>query len=194
MRTEGLRDFEDKLILINKNFSQGLFLSEQLLIESRRNNPEAFIRELFIANDYNKNFDYKLEEIPAQIEMYRRSLSVSLYVFILSAFELYVESLSELVSAILPERPRPGPTRINRRDFIIADVLRRVRENGETFTIIDENKVIARVLQVPMIELYINFLYETTEKRIDESSEVQRPEKVSKNDLNGRVILDEVQR
>jgi len=104
MRTEEFRDFERKLSAINRNFSHGLFLSEQFLIDNAQliaNNAEALSKDVYANNRYREKFNYRLKNIPDEINHYQKASFISFYVFIYSAFELYTKDLATLVSNIL---------------------------------------------------------------------------------------------
>jgi hypothetical protein len=116
MRTEELRDFDKRLSAINKNFAHSLFLSEQFVIDNSElisSNPEALSGKVYTNNPYSKSFNYRLKDIPEAINDYRDSAFTSFYLTIYSTFDLYVENLFTLVSAILPKswrRPDNTPT------------------------------------------------------------------------------------
>ncbi len=105
MRTEEFRDFDRKLSTINKNFSHGLFLSEQFLIDNAQkivDSGEAFSRDEYTRNSYREKFNYRLKSLPDEIKEYQKASFISFYVFMYSAFELYIEELAEFVKNILP--------------------------------------------------------------------------------------------
>ena len=116
MRTEEFRDFERKLSAINRNFSHGLFLSEQFLIDNAlliANNAQALSKDVYTNNRYRVKFNYRLKNIPNEITQYQKASFISFYVFIYSAFELYTEDLFTLVGKILltrSKRPKQAST------------------------------------------------------------------------------------
>jgi hypothetical protein len=105
MRTEKFRDFDRKLSTINKNFSHGLFLSEQFLVDNAQliaDSGEAFSRDIYTNNSYREKFNYRLASLPEHIKEYQKASFISFYVFIYSAFDLYIEDLAKLMHLILP--------------------------------------------------------------------------------------------
>jgi hypothetical protein len=104
MRTEELRDFDRKLSTINKNFSHGLFLSEQFLLDNAQkiaDRGEELSRDVYPCNSYREKFNYRLKSLPDEIKEYQEASFISFYVFMYSAFELYIEELAEFVKNIL---------------------------------------------------------------------------------------------
>ena len=105
MRTEEFRDFDRKLSTINKNFSHGLFLSEQFLIDNAQliaNSGEAFSRDVYTSNSHREKFNYRLKSLPDELKEYQKASFISFYVFMYSAFELYIEDLATFVKNIFP--------------------------------------------------------------------------------------------
>ena len=119
MRTEEFRDFDKKLSTINKNFSHGLFLSEQFLIDNAQliaDSGEAFSRDVYTSNSYREKFNYRLKSLPKEIKEYQKASFISFYVFMYSAFELYIEELATLVNNILPT----GLHKSDKKNFLEA--------------------------------------------------------------------------
>ncbi len=107
MRTEELKNFKERLSAINRNFSHGLFLSEQFLIDNSellKSESEALSREIYIKNSYRAHFNYKLKDIPEEIKEYQKSTFISFYVFMYSAFELYIENFSIFIGEIMKNK------------------------------------------------------------------------------------------
>lgn len=107
MRTEEYRDFDTQLSTINRNFSHGLFLSEQFLIDNDQlieTNPETLTKDIYLKNQYRKNFNFRLKCISDEIKKYQKSSFMSFYIFLQSAFELYIDSLYSTVNQILYDR------------------------------------------------------------------------------------------
>lgn len=105
MRTEEFKDFDTKLSTINKNFSHGLFLTEQFLIDNAQliaENDEALSGDVYTSNRYREKFNYRLKSLPEEIKEYQKASFISFYVFMYSAFELYIEDLATLVANFLP--------------------------------------------------------------------------------------------
>src|SRR5947209_4588789 len=119
MRTEEFKDFDTKLSTINKNFSHGLFLSEQFLIDNAQliaGSGEALSRDVYIGNKYREKFNYRLKSLPEEIKEYQKASFISFYVFMYSAFELYIEDLATLLNNILPT----GLHKSDRENFLDA--------------------------------------------------------------------------
>jgi hypothetical protein len=119
MRTEEFRDFHRKLSTINKNFSHGLFLSEQFLIDNAQliaNSGDAFSRDVYTSNSYREKFNYRLKSLPDEIKEYQKASFISFYVFMYSAFELYIEELAAFVKNILTT----GLHKSNKENFLEA--------------------------------------------------------------------------
>ena len=119
MRTEELRDFDRKVSTINKNFSHGLFLSEQFLLDNAQkiaDRGEAFSRDEYTSNSYREKFNYRLKSLPDEIKEYQKASFISFYVFMYSAFELYIEELAAFVKNILTT----GLHKSNKENFLEA--------------------------------------------------------------------------
>jgi hypothetical protein len=82
-----------------------LFLSEQFLIDNAQliaGSGKALSRDVYTSNRYREKFNYRLQSLPEEIKEYQRASFIGFYVFMYSAFELYIEDLATLVANILP--------------------------------------------------------------------------------------------
>lgn len=107
MRTEEYQNFDRKLSTINRNFTHGLFLGEQFLVDHSkqiRKFPETMTSVLFTKNSYHKKFNFRLKNIPSEIINYQKASFEGFYIFMYSIYELYTEDLFEFVGDVLKKK------------------------------------------------------------------------------------------
>jgi hypothetical protein len=80
MRTEEFKDFDTKLSTTNKNFSHGLFLSEQFLIDNAQliaERGEALSRDIYTSNRYREKFNYRLKSLQRRLKSIKKPHSLA---------------------------------------------------------------------------------------------------------------------
>lgn len=108
MRTILLQDLKRKLSAVNRNFSHGLFITEQFLIDNKRliaGDQAGFSGDIFVENSFSKQFNYKMSDLAAAIDEYRKETFVSFYILAYTSLEVYTSNVSDLTAAILSATP-----------------------------------------------------------------------------------------
>lgn len=103
MRTEGLTHLRKRLSTLNNGYCQSLFLAEQFSIDHGPRLADRvgqFTGKAFETNRYAKSFNFDCSQVATRITEFNQIAFASFFVFMYSAFELYLEELVPLVETI----------------------------------------------------------------------------------------------